>query len=92
MHRDIIHQYPAGVESLGSSARCSVQGMYTKGRLITLQSHPEFNGEIMKTILKKRHEMGLFDKEQYEEAVARAESAHDGNAVAQAFLRFMLEE
>lgn len=92
MHRDIIHEYPSGVESLGSSPRCQVQGMYAKGRLITIQSHPEFNGEIMKILLDKRHEMGIFDDATYEEASLRANSQHDGNAVAQAFLRFMLED
>lgn len=92
MHRDAIYEYPKGVEPLGSSPRCSVQGMYTKGRLITIQAHPEFNGEIMKAILLKRHQAGIFDDKIYKEAMARAESQHDGNAVAQAFLRFMLED
>jgi len=92
MHRDVIYEYPEGVESLGSSPYCDVQGMYAKGRLITLQSHPEFNGDIMRTLLEKRHEGGIFDDALYKDASARAEIHHDGNVVGQAFLRFMLED
>ena len=38
MHRDIIFEYPEGVEKLGSSPVCEVQGMYKKGKFITVRS------------------------------------------------------
>lgn len=92
MHRDIVFDYPEGVEPLGGSPRCEVQGMYARGRLITVQGHPEFNGEIMKILLENRHAQGIFNDEVYEEGLTRAQNHHDGVVVAEAFLRFMLED
>ncbi|RMZ76811.1 hypothetical protein DV738_g4687, partial [Chaetothyriales sp. CBS 135597] len=58
MHRDIVFAYPEGVEALGSSPVCQVQGMYASGRLFTIQGHPEFNKEITTEILSSRHDAG----------------------------------
>ena len=38
MHKDIVFEYPEGVEKLGGSPRCLVQGMYKKGKLISVQA------------------------------------------------------
>ncbi|KAK7538189.1 class I glutamine amidotransferase-like protein [Phyllosticta citribraziliensis] len=92
MHRDIVFEYPPGVEPLGQSPVCSTQAMYAKGRLITVQGHPEFNDRIMEVILNARHEQGVFDDALYNDAIKRAASSHDGVAIAQAFLRFLLED
>ncbi|KAG0652502.1 glutamine amidotransferase [Hyphodiscus hymeniophilus] len=48
MHRDIVYNYPDGVESLAYTEKCAVQGMYIPKRVITVQGHPEFNEEIHK--------------------------------------------
>jgi hypothetical protein len=92
MHRDIVYEYPKGVEELGASPRCSVQGMYAKGRIITVQGHPEFNQQIMTDLLETRHAKGIFNDELYEDGMARAGKHHDGVAVSSAFLRFLLED
>jgi GMP synthase-like glutamine amidotransferase len=92
MHRDIVYEYPPEVEQLGYTDRCAVQGMYIEKRLITVQGHPEFTGEIMKVLMKLRHEMGLFNKAEYEDSVERADKYQDGVVVAVAFLKFLLEE
>lgn len=92
MHRDIVYEYPKGVEELGASPRCSVQGMYAKGRVITVQGHPEFNQQIMTGLLEERHAKGIFNDELYEDGMARAGKHHDGVAVSSAFLRFLLED
>ncbi|KAH7043224.1 class I glutamine amidotransferase-like protein [Macrophomina phaseolina] len=92
MHRDIVYEYPAGVEPLGHSPRCEVQGMYQRGRLITVQGHPEFNEKIMAVIVKARHEQGIFDDELYKDSLERAPLPHDGVAISQAFIRFLLED
>lgn len=92
MHRDVVYDYPAGVEELGSSPKCLVQGMYIEGRVITVQGHPEFNQEIVTELLEARHEQGIFDDETYEDGMARVGKAQDGVVVARAFLRFLLEE
>lgn len=92
MHRDIVYAYPSSVEHLGNTSRCEVQGMYTAKRLITVQGHPEFNGDVVSELLQRRHEQGIFNDEMYEEAMARVRQKHDGVAVGAVFLRFLLEE
>ena len=92
MHRDIVFSYPRGVQELGSSAVCHVQGMYAPGRLITVQGHPEFNEEIMTEILNARHATGVFDDDTFEAAMKRVVKPHDGVVVSKAFLRFLLED
>ena len=92
MHRDIVFEYPESVEPLGHSARCDVQGMYTKNRLITVQGHPEFNGDIETELLDRRHAAGVFDDATYEEGMLRVRKPHDGVAISAAFIRFLLED
>ena len=92
MHRDEVFQYPSGVEHLGDSPRCPVQGMYIKGRLITVQGHPEFNEEIMRGLLKSRYSQGIFGDELYQDGLDRVANHHDGVAVSRAFIKFLLED
>jgi len=92
MHRDIVYYCPKGVEELGSSPRCKVQGMYIPGEVLTVQGHPEFNEEIVKELLETRHEQGIFDDKTYEDAMARVGKQQDGVVVAKAFLRFLLDD
>jgi len=79
------------VQELGSSPRCSVQGMYILQQVLTVQGHPEFDAEIVRELLEVRHEQGIFDDRIYEEALARVGRTQDGVVVAKAFLIFLLE-
>lgn len=92
MHRDIVFEYPSGVEKLGASPRCLNQGMYKKGQLISVQGHPEFTGNIMIPIVKSRNKLGIFEDEQAKDALERSGQYHDGVNIAKAFLRFLLED
>lgn len=92
MHKDIVYGVPEGVEVLGFSDKCKNQGMYAKGKLISVQGHPEFTQQIVTEIVGSRHKQGIFDEAAYEDAMARVGKRHDGVAVAQAFLRFLLED
>lgn len=92
MHRDIVYEYPEGIELLGHSPRCDVQGMYAKNRLITVQGHPEFTGDIVSELLENRHDKGIFDDKMYKEGMERVRKHHDGVAVGAAFIKFVLEE
>ncbi|KAF4631904.1 hypothetical protein G7Y89_g6225 [Cudoniella acicularis] len=92
MHRDIVFEYPEGVENLATTEKCHVQSMYIPKRLITVQGHPEFNEGIMKEIFKTRHASGIFDDAQFNDAMERVNKYHDGVVVSQAFLRFLLED
>lgn len=92
MHKDMVYDYPEGVEELGYTEKCPVQGMYKKGKVITVQGHPEFTKDIVEELLESRHAQGIFDDITYEEAMGRVANRHDGVAVAAAFLRFLLED
>lgn len=91
MHRDVVDDYPDGVEALAYTEKCSVQGMYVPRRLIAVQGHPEFNEEIMRDLLVARHEQGIFDDELFKDGMGRADKYQDGVVVSMAFLRFLLE-
>lgn len=92
MHRDIVHTCPPGIELLGSSSRCDVQGMYAKNRLITVQGHPEFNGDIVTELLERRRDQGIFDQKLFDEGMGRVRRHHDGLKVGAAFVRFLVED
>lgn len=92
MHRDVVYGLPEGVTSLGASPICENQGMYAKGRLITIQGHPEFNEFIMRELLETRKDQGLWPIEHWKSGMERVANHHDGVAVGAAFLRFLLEE
>jgi hypothetical protein len=92
MHKDIAYAFPSNVKKLASSPQCSNQGMYEKGRLITVQGHPEFTHDIVEEILKSREERGIFPKGVYADGMHRLTDHDDGVVVGQAFLRFLLEE
>lgn len=91
MHQDIVFEYPAGVQALGSTERCRVQGMLVPGKVVTVQGHPEFTEEILTEILRTRHEQGIFGDEAYQEAMARVGKKHDGLLVGQRFVEFLLD-
>jgi GMP synthase-like glutamine amidotransferase len=92
MHKDIVFEYPEGVEKLGASPRCLTQGMYQKGKLISVQGHPEFHEGIVSRLVKMRNEQGIFEDEQARDALSRVGNKHDGVVIAKAFLRFLLED
>src|ERR1700742_4774819 len=91
LHRDIVYNYPPGVEELAYTEKCAVQGMYLAKRFITVQGHPEFNEEIMREIIIARHAAGIFDDDLYADALGRGGDHQDGVVVSRAFLRFMME-
>lgn len=91
MHQDIVHSLPSGVESLGSSSLCQIQGMYMPGRFITVQGHPEYNADVVTDIVEVRHTTHkFFTKEVVEESLGRVQNEHDGMAIGAVFLKFLL--
>ncbi|KAJ8067735.1 hypothetical protein OCU04_003340 [Sclerotinia nivalis] len=92
MHKDMVYEYPEEVEQLAYTDKCATQGMYIKGRLMTVQGHPEFTKEIVREVLEARHASGIFDDETFEDAMSRVNKDHDGVKVAQAFLKFIMED
>jgi hypothetical protein len=57
-----------------------------------VQGHPEFTREIEDEIIKSRFKQGIFTEELYKDAMGRLKDHDDGIVVAQAFLRFLLED
>ncbi|KAL3427264.1 GMP synthase [Phlyctema vagabunda] len=92
MHHDIVYNYPEGVEELAYTDKCAVQGMYASKRFITVQGHPEFTEQIVRELLTARHASGVFNDELFNDAMGRVDKNQDGVVVAQAFLKFLLEE
>lgn len=66
--------------------------MYIPKRVMTVQGHPEFTEEIMRELLVAAYASGVFDKYLFEDSIRRVDKYQDGVVVAQAFLRFLLEE
>ncbi|KAI4749309.1 class I glutamine amidotransferase-like protein [Aureobasidium sp. EXF-12298] len=91
MHQDMVFSYPEGVLPLAHTTRCENQGMYAKGRLITVQGHPEFNREMVTHILTARHDAGVFKDEIYEDGIKRVGETHGGAVIAKAFLEFLMQ-
>lgn len=91
MHQDIVFNCPSNVTLLGSSPRCAVQGMYSPGQFITVQGHPEFNGEIETEIIQTRTKAGVFSKDQARDGLNRVGNEHDGVSIGTTFLKFLLE-
>ncbi|KAJ5159880.1 uncharacterized protein N7482_006884 [Penicillium canariense] len=92
MHQDIVFDCPPGVALLGSSPRCAVQGMYSPGRFITVQGHPEFTQEIETEIIQTRTKAGVFSEDQALEALSRTGNEHDGVSIGATFLKFLRED
>jgi len=92
MHRDIVDGYPDDIELLGSTERCTNQGMYKKGKYITVQGHPEFTHDIVEEILETRQKQGIFPDGVFEEGMRRLRDHDDGVQVAAAFLQFLLDD
>lgn len=92
MHLDVIFNCPPGATILGSSPLCAAQGLYAPRRFVTVQGHPEFNGEIQKEIIDSWTQAGIFSEAQSQDALSRVNNPHDGVAIGTTFLTFLLEE
>lgn len=89
MHRDVVLELPKDAIALGGNQMCPVQAMYSPGRYIAVQGHPEFTAEIVEEIITNRHKAGIFPDDVYNDALGRLSNEHDGVAVGKAFLNFM---
>jgi len=65
--------------------------MYSKGRLITVQGHPEFTEGIMRELLEVRKDQGLWPLEYWKIGMSKVAESHDGVAIGAAFLSFLLD-
>lgn len=91
MHRDIVFSLPPGSVQLARTDVCPIQAIYVPKRVITVQGHPEFTGDMVREILEMRRYGGILTEEVFEDGMRRVNNKHDGVAVARAFLRFLRE-
>ncbi|KAK8079632.1 hypothetical protein PG997_007450 [Apiospora hydei] len=82
---------PQGHHPLAHTAVCATQAMYIPQRMIALQGHPEFTEDMVREILEMRHDGGIIPDGVFEDAIGRVANAHDGVAIARAFLKFLRE-
>jgi hypothetical protein len=80
------------VEHLAYKEKCAVQEMYKKRKIITVQGHLEFTEEIVRELLEARRASGMLNDEMYNGGVENVDRGHDGVVVAQAFLKFIMED
>lgn len=92
MHQDVVFECPSNVIPLGSSPLCAVQGMYVPGKFISVQGHPEYSEFIVSEIIKMRTKTGLFTGVQSADAQRRVGNEHDGVAIGEVFLNFLLDD
>ncbi|KAF7561275.1 hypothetical protein G7046_g2872 [Stylonectria norvegica] len=90
MHRDAVLDVPEGFVSLGSSPKCTIQGLYKPGHVLTLQGHPEFDDFVISEVLESRHKAKIFDDEMFEDGMARVHRPHDGAMLAIGIWKFLL--
>jgi len=67
-----------------------VQVMYQKGRLLSMQGHPEYHTSIADELLERRGPI-VFGEETYNDAKSRVYLPHDGAVIAAIMLEFLLE-
>lgn len=77
IHRDTVYNIPSTsfkgshFISIGSSAKCSIQGIVTASgpiKVLTFQGHPEFTTEFVLDLLESMHNKGTIDTPIYEKA------------------------
>ncbi|KAF3930468.1 hypothetical protein ABW20_dc0109240 [Dactylellina cionopaga] len=99
-HRDHIVTLPvnpfpqlpnAVLEITGYADICAVQGLYTPGKVISLQGHPELARETMSALVQDRLRQGYFSKDMANDAITRTSLRNDGVHIAATFLKFLLE-
>ena len=92
IHKDIVFDYPPGVQPLGSTRKCKCQGMLVPERVVTVQGHPEFTEEIMAQLLDSCYKRSAFSDDEYREAMVRVGKRHEGLLVGRRFIEFLLDK
>lgn len=90
MHQNILVNVPQGVDILGNSPLCEIQGLYLQDRVLSLQAHPEFKEWTMSTVLEAHRDDGTIDDQIYRSGMERFEDKDDGVLISTVIWRFLL--
>ena len=100
LHRDHVVTLPlnpfpqlpnAVLEMTAETDVFAVQGLYTPGKVISLQGQPELDINTMTALVQHRSQSGYFKDDFAGDAIGRASLRNDGVHIASTFLRFLLE-
>ncbi|KAK2766822.1 hypothetical protein FQN54_006136 [Arachnomyces sp. PD_36] len=91
-HRDVVHELPPDTSILASTSICAIHAMYSPGRFIAVQGHPEFDETIMSEIINARHGKGVYPDSMFDDSIKRAGDEHDGILAGMTFLRFLVDD
>jgi GMP synthase-like glutamine amidotransferase len=70
VHQDVVFEPPQGLTIIGSTEKTRVQGLYARGKILTLQGHPEFADEIVETITNNLYNEGLITKDLFKDSLS----------------------
>ncbi|KAG0235240.1 class I glutamine amidotransferase-like protein [Mortierella sp. GBAus27b] len=92
LHQDIVHDVPEGFTLLATTAHTTNQSMISNdNKVVSVQGHPEFTGEIMKKYIEFRTANGTFSKELSEASSKVVDEPLDRAKVAARILQFARE-
>ena len=75
-HQDQVVESPEGAEVIGSNAFCENAALLYDNRILTIQPHPEFDGEILEKLIELRGK-GLVEPDRLAVAKDNQHAAHD---------------
>ncbi|SCV04524.1 LAMI_0H16820g1_1 [Lachancea mirantina] len=82
-HSDIVNEIPQGYTNIGSTAKCSIQGLYCPKKVLTLQGHPEFETDVTRICANLQLEKGNVTSEENKDMQNRCTSlSNEGLLVA----------
>ncbi|KAH3671487.1 hypothetical protein OGAPHI_000189 [Ogataea philodendri] len=91
-HKNWVKEAPENVLVIGSSDKTHIQGVYRKGRFLTLQGHPEFPKAISETIVEHWIKKDC-SKEFYDDCVKRNKLLpNDEYVLGSAMVNFLLDD
>ncbi|MEM6588376.1 MAG: type 1 glutamine amidotransferase [Pseudomonadota bacterium] len=89
-HQDQVIEKPAGATVIGSNAFCENAALLYDNRILTIQPHPEFDGEIVQKLIDLRGK-GLVEPDRLSAAQALQHEAHDSARFVERIARFFRE-
>ncbi|KAF9996834.1 hypothetical protein BGZ65_007584 [Modicella reniformis] len=93
LHRDAVFGVPEGFTLLASTAHTENQSMISNDRrIVSVQGHPEFTGDIVKKIIEVRTVDGIFSKELSEASMKLVDEPLDRVKIASRIVQFIQEE
>ncbi|KAI1856001.1 hypothetical protein JX265_011898 [Neoarthrinium moseri] len=92
VHQDhvVAESLPSGWVSIGSSDMCKTQGLFQRGRVLTYQGHPEFDGRILYYFMETLGKAGIIDNETYETSLKLIEKEYTSTLAAEVVLRILV--